>query len=364
MSKKFWQGKKVFITGHTGFKGSWLSIWLNHLGAEVYGYSLPPPTECNLFDIAKIGDITKSYFADIRNLENLKESLQECEPEIIFHLAAQPIVRNSYKTPIETFSTNIMGTANVLEAIRDFNSVKSAVIITSDKCYKNNEWLWGYKEADPLGGYDPYSSSKACAELITSSYRNSFFNVNNSDSHLAKIASARAGNVIGGGDWADDRLIPDIIKSIQKNNVLNIRNPDAIRPWQHVLEPLNGYMLLAEKLYFQDISFAEAWNFGPSESNVRSVRSLVELFSGLWGEEFNYNFESQITSSHEATYLKLDSSKANFLLYWNPKWSFEETIKRSILWYKAFIRGDNMYGHSINEIQDYERTLELVRGAK
>jgi len=353
MNKKFWQGKKVFITGHTGFKGSWLSIWLNYLGAEVYGYSLPPSTEFNLFDIAKIGEITKSYFADIRDLENLKQSLRECEPEIIFHLAAQSIVRSSYKAPIETFSTNIMGTANVLEGIRDLNSVKSAVIITSDKCYKNNEWLWGYREVDSLGGYDPYSSSKACAELITSSFRDSFFNINNSDSHSAKIASARAGNVIGGGDWADDRLIPDIIKSIQKNNVVNIRNPEAIRPWQHVLEPLHGYLLLAEKLYSQDVSFAEAWNFGPNESNVRSVRAFIELFRELWGEEFNHIFERQATSSHEATYLKLDSSKANLLLNWEPKWNFEEAIKRSISWYKAFMSKDNMYAYSINEIQDY-----------
>jgi CDP-glucose 4,6-dehydratase len=354
MNKEFWQGKKVFISGHTGFKGSWLSMWLNYLGAEVYGYSLPAINEYNLFDIAEVEKITKSYIGDIRNLEFLKQSFRECKPEIVFHLAAQPIVRKSYKIPIDTFSTNIMGTANILEAIRDFDSVKSVVIITSDKCYKNNEWLWGYRESDPLGGHDPYSSSKACAELITSSYRDSFFNINNSDAHAAKIASSRAGNVIGGGDWADDRLIPDIIRSIQKNNVLMIRNPNAIRPWQHVLEPLSGYMLLAEKLYAQDISFTEAWNFGPTESNIRSVSSLIELFSELWGKKFNYIFESHLNSSHEAIQLKLDSSKANFSLNWKPKWDFEETIKRSVLWYKAFMSKDNMYAYSINEIQDYQ----------
>jgi CDP-glucose 4,6-dehydratase len=273
--KQFWKNKRVFLTGHTGFKGSWLSIWLDSLGANVHGYSLKPPTDPSLFNLCSIDRFTNSTIGDIRNRDLLKATLQKAQPEIVFHLAAQPLVRESFKNPVETYETNVMGTVNLLDAVRACPSVKAVVIVTTDKCYENREWHWGYRENDPMGGYDPYSSSKGCAELVTAAYRQSFFNPKDFDNHHIAVASARAGNVIGGGDWALDRLVPDCLKAILDGRKIIVRNPHAIRPWQHVLEPLRGYLLLAQKLFENGPQFAEAWNFGPDDRDCRPVIDVV-----------------------------------------------------------------------------------------
>jgi CDP-glucose 4,6-dehydratase len=358
MNNHFWRGKKVFITGHTGFKGSWLSLWLQMSGAEVYGYSLPPSTDPNLFELFGINKKINSQFGDIRNFNSLKESIVQSSPDILFHMAAQAIVNDSYLNPVETYDTNVMGTVNVLEAIRHSKTLKAAVIITSDKCYENKEWLWGYRENEPLGGYDPYSSSKACAEIITSAYRNSFFNSNEYGKHGLAIATARAGNVIGGGDWAQHRLIPDIVRSIMANKDILIRRPNAIRPWQHVLEPLHGYMELAAKLFNQKLFFADSWNFGPLDSNVRTVESILNAFMNTWGEDIKYRTQESKSAVHEAHYLKLDSSKARTLLEWYPQWDIKETIQKTALWYKAFFNHEDMFLYSIREIEQYQNLLK------
>ncbi|MFC4599692.1 CDP-glucose 4,6-dehydratase [Cohnella hongkongensis] len=280
----FWENKKVFVTGHTGFKGSWLSLWLSHKGARVTGYSLSPPTSPSLFKLAKVeSQIEKSILGNIIDYDRLNSALQEAQPEIVIHMAAQPLVRESYKSPLETYQVNVMGTVNLFEAIRNTESVRAVVNVTTDKCYQNNEWEWGYRENEPLGGYDPYSSSKACSELVTAAYRNSFFPKDLYASHGVAIASARAGNVIGGGDWATDRLIPDVIRSMLKREKVTIRNPHSIRPWQHVLEPLGGYMLLAELLYEHGTQYGEAWNFGPEDQDVKPVQWIVENLAYKWG---------------------------------------------------------------------------------
>lgn len=329
-----YKNKKVLITGHTGFKGSWLALWLIKMGADVIGYSLTPPTKPSHFELLNL-DID-SYIADIRNKEKLIEVFKKTKPEIVFHLAAQPLVRLSYKEPIETLETNIIGTANVFEACKLTDSVRAVLNITSDKCYENKEWIWGYRENDPMGGYDPYSVSKGCSELITSSYRNSFFNINEyGKSHNILLASCRAGNVIGGGDWAVDRLLPDIVKAASKGESVEIRSPYSTRPWQHVLEPLSGYLLLGQQLLEGKQDFADAWNFGPIDSEILSVKSVVEISQKSW-DSVNIKMLNLEKKLHEANMLKLDCSKASTSLDWKPVWNSKTAIQMTIKWYKNY----------------------------
>ena len=329
-----YKNKKVLITGHTGFKGSWLAFWLIKMGADVTGYSLTPPTQPNHFELLNLK--MNSIIGDIRDKEKLNKTLKKYKPEIIFHLAAQPLVRLSYKEPIETLETNIIGTANLFEACRSVNSVKAILNITSDKCYENKEWIWGYRENDPMGGYDPYSASKGCSELITAAYRNSFFNINEyQKSHNILLASCRAGNVIGGGDWAEDRLIPDIMKATANDKTVEIRNPYATRPWQHVLEPLSAYLLLGQNLLKEKKEFATAWNFGPSEKGEITVKQVVEYCKKNWNK-INYKLLNLDKELHEAGLLKLDCSKAYTKLSWKPVWDTQTTFEKTIKWYKNY----------------------------
>lgn len=333
MFKDIYSGKNILVTGHTGFKGSWLVYWLANMGANVVGYSNEIPTKPSHFELLNL-DI-KSIFGDIRDLENIDLAIKEVRPDIVFHLAAQPLVRLSYKNPIETYETNVIGTLKVFEACRK-NNVKAIVNITSDKCYENKEWVWGYRENDPMGGYDPYSSSKGCAEILTSSYRNSFFNLDEyKKSHETLLASARAGNVIGGGDWADDRLICDVIRAASKSEVVSIRNPKATRPWQHVLEPLSGYLLLGQRLLEGKKEFADGWNFGPREEGNYNVGDVLLELKKHW-DKVEFKFEANSQNPHEANLLKLDCSKANIKLGWKPTWDSKAAFERTIKWYKSF----------------------------
>ncbi len=343
----FWQNKRVFITGHTGFKGSWLSLWLHSLGSIVTGYALQPPTNPSLYELCRINELLESNIADVRDKDVLSEALVQAQPEIVFHMAAQPLVRYSYLNPVETYETNVMGTVNLLESVRECKSVRAVVNITTDKCYQNNEWYWGYRENDQLGGYDPYSASKACSELITASYRNSFFNKNS-----VALASVRAGNVIGGGDWAEDRLIPDCIKSLLNNEAILIRNPNAIRPWQHVLEPLSGYIMLAEHLYKDGTDFAEAWNFGPDDSDVKTVEWIVDTICRKWESSAKYDIVEG-NHPHEAKYLKLDCSKARQKLDWQPNWNLEKALDKIIEWTLAYKNGMDMRKACLKQISDF-----------
>ncbi len=345
-------GRRVLITGHTGFKGSWLALLLKELGADVYGYALEPPTKPSLFVEARIQDCITSYIGDIRDYEYLLKVIQETKPDIIIHMAAQPLVRESYINPVDTYSTNVMGTVNLLEAVRQTPGIKAVVNVTTDKCYENREWHWGYRENEPMGGYDPYSNSKGCSELVTAAYRNSFFNPADYDKHGVAIASARAGNVIGGGDWASDRLIPDFIRAISKGEKLRIRSPYAIRPWQHVLEPLTGYLTLAEKLLTKGQQYAQAWNFGPDDSDAKNVEWITKTICNNWGEGAAYEIDNN-PQPHEATYLKLDCSKAKAELGWLPKWNIETTLKSIVSWNKAYLSGENIREISINQIMRY-----------
>lgn len=348
----FWQGKKVLVTGHTGFKGSWLSLWLQSMGANVVGYALAPPTNPSLFEVAEVGNGMTSIIGDIRDLDKLQAVFAEHQPEIVIHMAAQPLVRYSYQNPVETYSTNVMGTVNVLEAVRNIPGVKSVVNITTDKCYENREWVWGYRENEPMGGYDPYSNSKGCAELVTSAYRNSYFHPDKYKEHGVALASARAGNVIGGGDWAEDRLIPDIIRAITQGKPVNIRNPHATRPWQHVLEPLSGYLLLAQKLYEEGASYAEGWNFGPNDEDAKPVQWIVDNLTKTWGEGASWALEGG-DHPHEAHYLKLDCSKAKARLNWIPKWHLDEALDRIVNWQKQYQQGADMKAVTLKQIQHY-----------
>jgi CDP-glucose 4,6-dehydratase len=350
VNPEFWKEKRVFLTGHTGFKGSWLTLWLQEMGATVKGYSLAPYTKPNLFEVAKVAENMESEMGDIRNLEQITESMVSFNPDIVIHMAAQPLVRLSYADPVGTYSTNVMGTLNVLEAARKCNNLKSIVAITTDKCYENKEWAWGYREIDPMGGHDPYSSSKGCCELLIASYRDSFFNT----THTANLASARAGNVIGGGDWSDDRLIPDILKSFKKNEPVIVRNPLSTRPWQHVLEPLSGYLILAEKLFGDNGNeFAGAWNFGPNDEDCKSVESILNTMTTIWGENASWKLDEN-SHPHEAGFLKLDCSKANQLLHWQPKWNLKYTLDSIVNWQKKFHTGIDMKNHSLEEINHFQ----------
>ena len=353
VSPSFWNGKSVFLTGHTGFKGGWLSLWLASMGAKVTGYALVPNTTPSFFEVAKVRDeINQSHIADIRDLERLQEGMAKAQPEIVIHMAAQPLVRFSYVNPVETYATNVMGTVHVLESIRALDCVRATVIVTTDKCYENKEWVWGYRENEPMGGHDPYSNSKGCAELVTSAYRQSFFPAGKYAEHQVAIASARAGNVIGGGDWSEDRLIPDAIKAFEADQSLMIRNPLATRPWQHLLEPLSGYLILAQALYEQGNKFASAWNFGPRDEDNRSVQEVVELMLSRWGQSARWEKEGS-EQPHEANLLKLDCSKAHSLLGWVPKWDLEIATQKIVEWQKAFQAKENMQAVSLAQINQY-----------
>ena len=349
MDKNFWAGKKVFVTGHTGFKGSWLCLWLQECGAHLCGYSLDPNTDPSLFIAARVADGMKSVIGDVRNLNTLRDAVDEFQPEIFIHLAAQALVRLSYEQPVETYSTNVMGTVNVLEAIRKCSSVKSFVNVTSDKCYENKEWEWGYRENEPMGGHDPYSNSKGCSELVTGAYRDSYF----SQPGSVAVASARAGNVIGGGDWAKDRLIPDILESFEKLAPVLIRNPSATRPWQHVLEPISGYLCLAEKLYLTGHDYVGAWNFGPRDQDVKSVQEVVEQLSSIWGDGAEWSNDSSI-QPHEAQLLKLDISKAVGQLDWTPRWNLDDTLRSIVSWHKEWLGEGDMRAFTLKQINEYE----------
>lgn len=347
-----YQGRKVLVTGHTGFKGSWLCLLLNNLGAEVYGYALDPPTNPSLFVEAKIEEIVISCIGDIRDFNFLLETLENVRPEIVIHLAAQPLVIESYRNPRETYEINVMGTVNLLDAARQVDSIRAILNVTTDKCYENKDWFWGYRENEPMGGYDPYSNSKGCSELVTTSFRSSFFNPSKYIDHGVAIASARAGNVIGGGDWANDRLIPDFIRSISKGEKVKIRSPYAIRPWQHVLEPLTGYLALCEKLFTAGPAFAEAWNFGPEDKDAKNVEWITQTICSLWGHGAEFAIDTN-PQPHEANYLKLDCSKAKAQLGWIPKWDIETTLKSIVDWNKAFLAGANMRAITEKQISDY-----------
>ena len=349
---EFWQTRKVLLTGHTGFKGSWLSLWLQSMGAELRGISLQPPTTPALFDVAQVAKGMDSQIADIRDASIISRLVKDFQPEIIIHMAAQPLVRLSYQQPIETYATNVMGTVHVLEAARHAGSVRAIVNITTDKCYDNREWVWGYREDEAMGGHDPYSSSKACAELVSNAYRKSFLE----DLGIA-MATARAGNVIGGGDWAQDRLVPDTLLALQKGQPVRIRNPHATRPWQHVLEPLSGYLLLAEKLHEQGAtrvqSFAEGWNFGPIDEDARPVQWIVEQLCKSWGQGASWQHQPG-DHPHEANYLKLDISKAKQRLRWVPRWSLEKALEYTTNWHLAWLDGQDMHALCLQQIYQYQ----------
>ncbi len=352
MNPAFWQGKRVFITGHTGFKGGWLSLWLQEMGAIVKGYSLSAPTTPSLFEEAKVWAGMNTEEGDIRDFAHLRQSMYEFKPEIVFHMAAQPLVRLSYHQPMETYSTNVMGTVYLLEAVKQIGGVKAVVNITSDKCYENREWVWGYREDEPMGGYDPYSNSKGCAELVASAYRQSFFNKEKYTQHGCALASVRAGNVIGGGDWAEDRLIPDMLKAFSQDHSVEIRSPHAIRPWQHVLEPLSGYIAIAEKLYTDGPDYAEGWNFGPKDEDAKPVEWIVNRLSEYWGNGAQWHLSAG-EHPHEAHYLKLDCSKAKMRLNWQPVWDLDTTLEKIVAWQKAWLAKEDMHQYTINEIKQY-----------
>lgn len=351
---KFYKGKKVLITGHTGFKGSWLAIWLHSIGAEVIGVALDPYSAKDNYVLSKIGEKIKADIrADIRDEKKIKTIFDQYQPEIVFHLAAQPLVRHSYEFPVETYQTNVMGTINVLEAIRATGSVRVGVMITSDKCYENKEQIWGYRENEAMGGYDPYSSSKGASEIAISSWRNSYFNPNQYDKHGKSIASVRAGNVIGGGDWAKDRIIPDCIKAIETGKPIDIRSPKAIRPWQHVLDPLSGYILLAKRMWENPNRFCEGWNFGPKSDSIATVWEVASKLIEFYGSGILKD-SSDPNAYHEAMLLMLDINKAKLLLEWEPKWNIDKTFKMTVDWYKRYTKMD-VYNLCIEQINEYNK---------
>jgi CDP-glucose 4,6-dehydratase len=347
----FWKNKRIFITGHTGFKGSWLSLWLINQGADVYGYALEPDDNVNLFLSLGGAQFFKGQHSDVRDFEKLQEAITCFQPEIIFHLAAQPLVQTSYLRPIDTYSTNVMGSVNLLEAARHNPSTRVVINVTTDKCYENQEWCWGYRENEAMGGHDPYSASKGCSELLTSSYIKSYYKSAN-----IGLASARAGNVIGGGDWAIDRLVPDLIKGLHKGNQIKIRNPSSIRPWQHVLEPLSGYITLAEKLYNNPINYSEAWNFGPNDTDVKKVEWVANKICKLWEKNSSWTTDSD-QRNHEAQFLKLDISKAKTQLYWQPRWSVEEALVKTVEWYRGYYAGSNIKTLTLSQIEQFDKII-------
>ena len=348
MSSGFWVGKRVFLTGHTGFKGSWLALWLQQLGAHLTGYALAPSTQPNLFGLAEVAVGMDSYMGDVRDEAALNRAMQSAQPEIVIHMAAQALVRYGYQNPVETYATNVMGTVNLMEAVRACSSVRVVLSVTSDKCYDNKEWVWGYREHEALGGYDPYSSSKAAAELVTGAYRTSYL-----EARGVAVASARAGNVIGGGDWAADRLVPDVLSAFAQGRTAHIRNPNAVRPWQHVLEPLSGYLSLCEHLYRKPLDFAGAWNFGPREEDAQPVRWVVEQLAATWGAGAAWDLDAR-EQPHEAHYLKLDVSKARSQLSWSPRWGLERALECTAHWHRYHLGGGDVRGFTLRQIQDYQ----------
>ena len=352
----FWHNKKVFITGHTGFKGSWLCLWLHRLGVNVTGYSLNPPTNPSLFKLARVEKLVDSITGDVRDGKKLIKCLSEVKPEIVIHLAAQPLVRDSYQLPVDTYAINVMGTVNVLEAIRLYgDTVRAFINITTDKVYENREYLWAYQETEPLGGYDPYSNSKACSELVTTAYRNSYFNPGDYKKHKIAVATARAGNVIGGGDWSKDRIVPDCIKAILTGKPILVRNPYAIRPWQHVLEPLSGYLCLAEKLCKDSPKYSESWNFGPVDNDCKPVEYLVKAICRQWGPEALFTFV-KVKGPHEAAFLKLDCSKAHARLGWRPRWNLEKALSATVAWYKTYSSKGDVKDMCFKQIDEFVQT--------
>ena len=349
----FWVGKRVFLTGHTGFKGSWTALWLQRMGAAVTGFALDPPTTPALFDVAAVSSGMTSLIGDIRDRAALASALTEAQPEIVLHMAAQPLVRASYEDPVGTYETNVMGTVHLLDAIRRANTVRACCIVTTDKCYENREWPWGYRENEAMGGYDPYSNSKGCAELVTSAYRRSFFG-----SGAPGIASGRAGNVIGGGDWANDRLVPDILRAIADGEPVLIRNPLAIRPWQHVLEPVSGYLTLCQALWNDPDAAADAWNFGPRDDDARPVQWIVERICALWGDGATWVRDDGV-QPHEARYLKLDISKARASLDWHPRWTLGEALENIVAWHRAWLSGADMHDYCHAEIARFSNAGPL-----
>lgn len=347
----FWSGKRVLVTGHTGFKGAWLCIWLRELGAVVSGFSMKPTTSPALYDLAKVGETISSHIGDIRSESAIRQAIQSAEPEIVIHMAAQPLVQASYADPVKTYATNVMGTVHVLQAAREVESVKAVINVTSDKCYENREWVWAYRESDAMGGYDPYSSSKGCAELITSAYRRSFF----TDTGIA-LASARSGNVIGGGDWSAGRIVPDLFRAVETGNPVDIRNPKAIRPWQHVLEPLSGYLILAQKLLEDRSRYAEAWNFGPSEDSAIPVQELARRLLNLLESEAGWRSSSQ-ASPHESQLLRLDISRARHGLGWEPLWSIDDTLEKVAEWHRGWLSNVDIESLCIRQIDAYQNQV-------
>lgn len=357
MNSNFWKDKRVLLTGHTGFKGSWLSLWLQLAGAELLGYALHPPTQPSLFEVARVADGMKSVMGDISDYQHLRQVVADFSPEIVIHMAAQSVVSTSYLDPVANYNANVMGTVHVLEAIRHTSGVRSVVVVTSDKCYENREWVWGYRETDPLGGYDPYSSSKACAELVTAAYRSSFFNADRYSDHGVAVATARAGNVIAGGDWTADGLVADIVCSLLQQQPVLIRNPHAIRPWQHVLDALNGYLILAENLYNKGTAFTEAWNFGPLESSIKPVGWIVEYLLAQWGEDATWTW-NQTSHFHEHLSLSLDSAKARFKLGWQPHLSLESSLQQIVTWTKAYRAAEEMRQVTQDTIQQFMKLAD------
>ena len=357
---EIFKNKTILVTGHTGFKGSWLCLWLAQLGAEVHGYALPPDTEPNHYAATKISELlTSEKLADLRDRDTLTKYIHAVHPDCIFHLAAQPLVRKSYAEPVETFDTNVMGSIYVMEAVRAMQKPCAVIMITSDKCYLNTGKAEGYVETDPLGGYDPYSASKASAEIAIASWRNAFFSPEKIDEHNVHIASVRAGNVIGGGDWAEDRIIPDAVRAVVSGKQLDIRSPQAVRPWQHVLEPLSGYMLLAAKMLSGKNGFENAWNFGPLLNDTATVSELIDKFYEYWGKGKAF-YDPKHATLHEAAFLRLSSEKSISLLGWKPVWSLNETLVVTANWYKNYYSGKDALTLSLNDIMEYTKKMEIL----